>query len=187
MRRLLDLVYGAGLVAACAAMVAIALLVGAQILGRIADRLALALGRDPWGLAIPGLSEIGGFLFVAAATLALPATLRAGGHVRVTLLTGVLRGAAARVLAALVLVAALALAVFAAWNAGVQALDAWTFNTRSFGMIRTPLWIPQAVMTLGFGLLVVAVADELVAVLRGRSAGYQDGEAARGRSEAGGH
>jgi len=179
MRRMLDAVYGTGLVAACAAMVAIAALVGAQILGRVADRLLLGLGREPWGLAIPGLSEIGGFLFVAAAMLALPATLRAGGHVRVTLLAGVLRGPAGRGAAVLVLLAALVLAGFAAWHSGVQALDSWTFNTRSFGMVRTPLWIPQAVMTLGLGLLVVAVLDELVAVLRGRTAGYQAAEAER--------
>jgi len=184
MRRSLDTVYAAGLVAACMAMVAIAVLVGVQILGRIADRAALWLGFDPWGVAIPGLSEIGGFLFVAAATLALPATLRSGGHVRVTLLAGLMQGLVGRIVAALMLAAALALAGFAAWHSGAQALDSWQFNTRSFGMVRTPLWIPQGVMTLGFVLLLVAVLDEMVAVLRGRTASYQDAEAARGT---GGH
>ena len=186
MRRILDTVYGAGLVAACAAMVMIAVLVGVQILGRIADRTALWLGLDPFGITVPGLSQIGGFLFVAAAMLALPATLRSGGHVRVTLLSGALRGLAGRIAAVLVLAAALALAVFAAWQSGLQALDSWQFNTRSFGMIRAPLWIPQGVMTLGLGLLVVAVLDELVAVLRGQPAAYQEAEAARS-TENGGH
>ena len=184
MRRLLDGIYGTALVAACLAMVAIALMVGAQILGRIADRVALALGAEPFGFAIPGLSEFGGFLFVGAAVLALPAALREGGHVRVTLLAGVLRGLPGRVVAALVLAVALALAGWAAWHLGAQALDSWTFNTRSFGMVRTPLWGPQAVLALGFLLLAVALLDELVAVLTGRTAAYQAAEAARG---AGGH
>ena len=183
-RRTLDAIYGAGLVAACLSMVMIALLVGVQIAGRIADRVALSLGAGAPGIAVPGLSEIGGFLFVAAATLALPATLRAGGHVRVTLAAGLMRGGFGRIARAGVMIAALALALFAAWNSGVQALDAWTFNARSFGMVRTPLWIPQGVMTLGFALLALAVADELVAVLRGQRAAFEQAEAARG---VGGH
>lgn len=184
MRRFFDGVYSAALVAACLAMVAIGLMVGAQILGRLADRVLLAMGAQPWGLAIPGLSEFGGFLFVGAAVLALPATLREGGHVRVTLLAGVLKGLAGRIVAALVLALALALALFAAWNLGVQALDSWQFNTRSFGMVRTPLWGPQAVLALGFALLALAVLDELIAILRGGTAAYQTAEAERG---AGGH
>lgn len=184
MRRLLDGVYGGALILACLAMVAIALMVGAQIAGRLADRVALALGLDPWGFAIPGLSDFGGFLFVGAAVLALPATLREGGHVRVTLLAGVLRGGLGRVVAAAVLALALVLAAWAAWHLGAQAWDSWKFNTRSFGMVRTPLWGPQAVLALGFALLALAVLDELVAVLTGRTAAYQAAEAQRG---AGGH
>lgn len=185
MRRILDGVYGAALGASCLAMVAIALLVGAQILGRLADRALIAAGAVPLGLAIPGLSEIGGFLFVAAAVLALPATLREGGHVRVTLLAGVLRGPAGRAVAAGVLGLALVLAGFAAWNLGLLALDSWRFNARSFGMLRAPLWMPQAALALGFALLVLAVLDEMVAVLSGRPAGYQLAEAQRAGT--GGH
>jgi TRAP-type C4-dicarboxylate transport system permease small subunit len=184
MRRVLDAVYGGALIAACGAMVAIAVLVGVQVLGRVADRVALALGMVPPGIAVPSLSDFGGFLFVAAATLALPATLRSGGHVRVTLLAGVLRGMAGRIAAGIVLLAALALAGFAAWHLGVQAWDSWAFNTRSYGMVRTPLWVPQGVMTLGFGLLVLAVLDEAVALLTGRTPGYLQAEAAR---QTGGH
>jgi len=180
MRRVLDAVYGGALIAACAAMVAIAVLVGVQILGRIADRAALAAGLAPPGIAIPSLSDFGGFLFVAAASLALPATLRAGGHVRVTLLAGMMGGAVGRIAGGIVLLAALMLAGFAAWHSGAQAWDSWSFNTRSYGMVRTPLWIPQGVMTIGFVLLVVAVLDEALALLTGRTPGYAQAEAERG-------
>lgn len=179
-RKVLDLMYGGALVAACLSMVVIGILVGVQILGRILDRVALAAGAQPLGIAVPGLSEIGGFLFVAAATLALPATLRAGGHVRVTLAAGLMRGMVARAMTVFVLGSALVLAVFATWHSGAQAWDAWAFNARSFGMVRTPLWIPQGVMTFGFALLALAVLDELLTVLRGGRAAYQEAEAARG-------
>jgi TRAP-type C4-dicarboxylate transport system permease small subunit len=184
MRKLLDGIYAGALVIACLAMAAIAMLVLAQILGRIVDRALLMLGSTPLGLSIPSLSDFGGFLFVAAATLALPATLRAGGHVRVSLLLNLGGPLVRRLQGALVLIVALALAGFAAWHSGAQMLDSWRFNSVSFGMVRVPLWIPQSVMTAGFTLLMVAVLDELIAVLRGQAPAYQRAEDAR---STGGH
>jgi TRAP-type C4-dicarboxylate transport system permease small subunit len=135
---------------------------------------------------VPSLSEIGGFLFVGAAFLALPATLKNAGHVRVTMLAQSLPAGFARVVTILVLAAALSLAVFAAWHSGVQVQDSWAFNSVSFGMVRVPLWIPQGVMTLGLGLFAVALADELVTALKGGTPAFAAAEAARGIDE-GGH
>lgn len=170
MRRALDLTYATALVASALCIVTIAVLVFVQIGGRIVDRTLLATGREVIGIQVPSLAEIGGFLFVAAAFLALPATLRAAGHVRVTMLAKALPGGAARVLTVIVLAAALALAAFAAWHSGLQALDSWQFNSVSFGMVRIPLWIPQGAMTLGLAIFVLALADELLAALRGTPA-----------------
>ena len=184
LRRVLDLIYGTALGAACLAMIAIAVMVFLQILGRIIDRALILSGVDPLGLAIPSLSDFGGFLFVAATTLALPATLRAAGHVRVTLALAMLGPRVGRVLTLAVLAVALSLAGFAAWHSGAQMWDSIAFNTVSFGMVKVPLWIPQAVMTLGFGLLALAVLDELVTALRGQTPSFRLAEL--DRSE-GGH
>jgi TRAP-type C4-dicarboxylate transport system permease small subunit len=110
MRRALDLIYASALVASALGFVSIASLVFFQIAGRILDRVILAAGGAALGLQVPSLAEIGGFLFVGAAFLALPATLRAAGHVRVTILAKVLPAAASRALTVLVLAAALGLA-----------------------------------------------------------------------------
>lgn len=179
MRKLLDGVYAGALTVACLSMVVIAVLVMAQVLGRLVDRTLLMLGAQPFGLSIPSLSDFGGFLFVASATLALPATLRAGGHVRVSLLLGMGTPVTRRIQGGAVLLAALALAGFAAWHAGAQALDAWRFAAVSYGMVQVPLWVPQGVMAMGLGLLLVAVLDELIAVLRGQDPAYQRAEDAR--------
>ena len=179
MRKALDTLYAGALALACLAMVAIAALVLTQILSRVLDRALLLAGATPFGFSIPSLSDFGGFLFVAAATLALPATLRQAGHVRVTLLLQLGGRRAQRALTILVLLAAVGLAGFAAWHSGAQALDSWRFNSVSFGMVRVPLWIPQSVMTFGFGLLVVALIDEFFAVLRGREPAFQRAENAR--------
>ncbi|NBB96921.1 MAG: TRAP transporter small permease subunit [Alphaproteobacteria bacterium] len=184
MRHVLDRIYATALGAACLAMIAIAVLVFLQILGRIIDRALILSGADPLGLAIPSLSDFGGFLFVAAATLALPATLRAAGHVRVTLALALFGPRVGAVLTVAVLAIALGLAGFAAWHSAVQMWDSLTFNTVSFGMVKVPLWIPQAVMTLGFVLLALAVLDELLTALRGHTPAFRLAEAKRSE---GGH
>ena len=186
MRRALDLVYSAALVASALALVSIAVLVFVQIGGRILDRALLAGGREALGIQVPSLAEIGGFLFVAAAFLALPATLRAAGHVRVTMLARALPAPLARALTLLVLGAALGLAGFATWHSWLQALDSWQFNSVSFGMIRIPLWIPQGAMTLGLGIFAVALLDEFVATARGATPAFLAAEGARGIDD-GGH
>ena len=186
MRRVLDQLYGAALVASALALVTIAVLVFVQVAGRVLDRVLVAGGGAALGLQVPSLAEIGGFLFVGAAFLALPATLRSAGHVRVTMVAQALPEGPARAVTALVLAAALALAVFAAWHSGVQVADSWAFASVSFGIVRVPLWIPQGVMTLGLGLFAVALADELAAALTGRTPAFRAAEAARS-VDAGGH
>lgn len=183
MRRTLDGLYAAGLLLAAIAMVGIGVLVLLQVAGRVIDRFLVFVGSAPLGLAIPSLAEFGGFLFVAAASLALPATLRAGQHVRVTFLALALRpGPAQRVLETAVLVGAAGLAGFASWHSGLQALDSWQFGSLSYGMIPVPLWIPQGAMTVGLALLLVSLVDELVALLRGDIPAFRQAELGRARS-----
>ncbi len=170
MRRALDALYGTAMVGACLSMVAIATLVFVQVMGRVADRGLAFLGLPRWGIAVPSLAEIGGFLFVASTTLALAYTLRAAGHVRVTLLLRLVGPRGNKALTVLVLALGLALAVFATWNIGMRMVDARTMGRVSYGLLRIPLWIPQAVMTAGFAIFCVALLDELWAALRGQPA-----------------
>ncbi len=179
MRKALDTLYGAALAAACLAMIAIAALVLVQVTGRMLDRALVWAGASRLGIAVPSLAEIGGFLFVASSTLALPATLRAAGHVRVTLLLRLMGPVGNRVLSALVLAVALGLAVFATWHIGLRALDTWTMGRVSYGLIRIPLWVPQAVMTTGFVVFCIALADELIAALRGHDPAFRAEERRR--------
>jgi len=170
MRRALDTLYGAAMVGACLAMIAIAALVFVQVMGRVIDRGLSLMGMPRWGIAVPSLAEIGGFLFVASATLALAYTFRAAGHVRVTLLLRLVGPAGNRVLTVVVLAIGTALALFATWHIGLRMLDAQAMGRVSYGLIRIPLWIPQAVMTAGFAIFCIALLDELLAALRGAPA-----------------
>jgi len=183
MRKALDGLYGGALAAACLAMVTIASLVFIQVLGRMTDRVADWLGLGRFGFAVPSLAEFGGFLFVAAAFLALPYTLRAAGHVRVTLILRFLPPAADRWMTALVLLVATGLMCFAAWFMGWQTVASYERGSVSYGLIPIPLWLPQAVMSLGIVIFVVALVDELVAVLRGEGAAFRTAELEREQAE----
>lgn len=182
MRSFLDFIYKAGLWLAIFAMLAIAGMVFLQICGRILDRALLAIGQPAVGFAIPSLTEFGGFLFVAATFLALPATLRSGGHVRVTFIGNVMPVRIARWIEGVVILAAIMLASFAAWHSALQVADSWKFNSLSYGVIPVPLWLPQTAMTLGLVLFAVALADELFQLLKGRTPSYRVAEEARAQS-----
>lgn len=179
MRRFFDGLYEAALGLAALTLTVIAALVTVQVAGRIIDRAALTLGAEPPGIVVTSLAEIGGFLFVGAVFLALPGTFRAGGHVRVTMLARALPGSAARALTLLVLIAALGLALFALWSSGAQALDSWKFNSVSYGMIKIPLLIPQAAMTLGLSIFCIALFDDVITLLRGGTPAFAQAEDTR--------
>ena len=160
MRSLLDRLYAAALWLSAASFALIALLVLIQVLGRLTDRAARALGAPPPGITIPSLAEIGGFLFLGGVFLGLAGTFAAGGHVRVTLLTRSLAQGAERWLGALVAAGAAGLAAFATWSSWLQFADSLRFNSVSFGMVKVPLALPQGVMTFGLLLLPSFAAHE---------------------------
>ncbi len=186
MRKALDALYRAALVGACLAMIIIVILVFAQVLGRVTDRIAVFFGMGRYGFIVPSLAEIGGFLFVGTAFLALPGTLRAAGHVRVTLLLRSFSPVADRIATALVLLAGLGMAAFATWAVTLQTLASYQRGSVSYGIVPIPLWLPQAVMTAGILLFTIALLDELVAVLRGGEAEFRRVERTREAGE-GGH
>lgn len=182
MRRILDRTYEIALWLAAITFALIAVLVLAQILGRLADRAARALALSPPGLTIPSLAEIGAFLFTGAVFLGLAGTLQAGSHVRVKLLIRSLPEAVSRWLGALVALAAAALAIFATWSSGLQVIDSIRFGSVSYGTIPIPLAIPQGVMTAGLALLVVALLDAAATLVAGGTTAF---DAAETRTEEG--
>ena len=66
------------------------------------------------------------------------------------------------------------------------ASDSVAFGSVSYGVVRVPLWLPQGAMTAGLALLLLALLDELVMLLRGDAPAYAAAEAARGAEAEGG-
>jgi TRAP-type C4-dicarboxylate transport system permease small subunit len=169
MRRALDQLYQIAIWAAALCLVAIALLVGIQLAARMLDG-ALALVHLPrTDFQILSLNEICGYLLAGASFLALAGTLKAGAHIRVTMVLGALSETARRYAEIWAFAFGAVASVYMTWNLASFAWVSFQFNDVSSGVVRVPLCYPQAAMALGALVLTVALVDELVTVaMRGR-------------------
>jgi TRAP-type C4-dicarboxylate transport system permease small subunit len=163
-RRALEILYrGSGLLAGFF-LVAIAVLSLAQVGGRLL------------GFAAHSFDEFAGYCMAASSFLGLAYTLRANEHIRMTLLLHHARGGARRALEIACLAAGVFLAGFFAWYACDMTWFSYATGDVSQGLVPVPLWIPQSAMAAGLAVLLVALADDLVAALRGRALSYDDAE-----------
>ena len=156
MRRLLDALYlgAAWLAALC--MVALLVMV---LLGIVSRQL---------NFHVPGTDAYAGYLMAAAGFMALAHTLKAGEHIRVTLLLHRLQGRARKAMEVWALAAASALALLFAYYSARLVWQSHLFHDISTGNDATPLWLPQLAMAVGTAVLAIAFIDELVLELRGQ-------------------
>ena len=169
MRRALDTLYRAALWASALCLVGIAVLVGLQLAGRLLDGALALLHLPRTDFVILSLNEICGYLLAAASFLALAGTLKAGAHIRVTM---VLAAVSERTRYFVELWAFGFAAACAAYMSGRLANFAWVsflFHEVSAGVIRVPLVYPQTAMAVGSLILTAALVDEFfIVVSRGR-------------------
>lgn len=135
-----------------------AALISAQVLLNFATRV---FGL-PLPSTIPSYADFSGFMLAAATFLAMPYTLRSGGHIRVSLVTARLPARVQFWLELVVLALSAAFVGYACWYCSALVLESLHFNDVSNGIIPIPLWIPQSVMSLGMILLWVSLLDSLV-------------------------
>jgi TRAP-type C4-dicarboxylate transport system permease small subunit len=129
---------------------------------------------------IPGLDAYAGYAIAATLFLALPASLRHGDHIRVTMVLQKLPPRLLNIFEYWCLAAASALTTFFAFYAGRLVWQSYTYHDMSAGADATPLWIPQVLMLLGCIGLAVAFIDALVSRIQGRPFFEEiDGESAR--------
>jgi len=164
MRRLLDRVHGFAGGLAALAILGICLLVSAQVGLNVAARI----GGPAWSFTIPSYADFAGYLLAAATFLALAPTLRAGGHIRVTLVVGRLPGGLRRATDLAVLALGAAMSGYACRFAWDLARESLHYGDKSTGIVAIPIWIPQGAMVAGLGLLTLAFLDTLVESLRTR-------------------
>jgi TRAP-type C4-dicarboxylate transport system permease small subunit len=155
MRNLLDRFYRGLLYLAALSMVATLVTILLGVAGR------------QFNFNLPGLDAYAGYSIAAALFLALPATLRNGDHIRVTLVLGKLGGAPRKVLDYWCLVSATGLSFYLAWYSARLVYVSHVTHDISGAADATPLWIPQLAMAAGAFGLSLAFAEDLLLKLSG--------------------
>ncbi len=153
-------------------ILSITALIFAQVCLNLVDKLASLTTGQAIGLTIPSYSDFTGFLLAASTFLGLAYALRAGGHIRVTLVTGLLGPAPKRWVEVVVLAVALAMVGYATYYMALLILESHEFGDKTSGMVSLPLWLVQLPVAVGLGVLTVALLDDLILVLRGRQPSF---------------
>lgn len=164
MRRTLDTLYSvSGLLSAFFLM-----MIGVTILLQIAGRF--------FNFAFDA-TEVSGFCMAASTFFGLAYTLKAGAHIRVTLMVGKLSaGNRRRVEIWCCALGASAFAYVSA-NAWLMTYDSFLFGDTSPGLMAIPFWIPQLGMAFGASIMTIALVDELVQTIGGKIPDFADAEA----------
>ena len=167
MRRFLDRLYtGSGVLAALCVFAIFALM------------LAQAFGRE-LGILVRGADDITAWLCAASAFFALGHTFRHGELVRVGLWLDHLGPGGRRTMELFALGVTAAFVAYMLWAVSRFVYESWKLDEVAQGLIRLPIWIPQASFLLGVLIFFVAVVDELILVLQKKKPTYQLAEEAR--------
>jgi TRAP-type C4-dicarboxylate transport system permease small subunit len=156
-RRALDWLYDAAGYLAAFFMAGILLMVLASVVGRMV------------GFNLRGSDAYAGYCMAASGFLALAHTLKRGEHIRVMLFLERFGGKLRRPLDLWSHVAGIFFCSVLAWFSARLVWQSHVYNDISQGNDATPLWIPQVAMALGAIVLLVAMVDDFVLLLRKRA------------------
>jgi len=173
LRGALNCLYKASGAAAALFIVGIVALVISQVSLNLVDKIFSSFAGRGLGLTIPSYSEFTGFFLAAASFLALAYTLRAGGHIRVTLLTRRFSRQGQRLVEGFALASGAMMACYATFYMIFLIAESIEFNDMTSGMVAIPLWIPQLPIVLGLAILTLALVDDLLALIWNKSPSYE--------------
>ncbi|MEO1549582.1 MAG: TRAP transporter small permease subunit [Pseudomonadota bacterium] len=153
LRRGLDGLYFLSGVIAALCLIAILLLIVAQMVAR-------------WtGEIFPGAANYAGYAMAAASFFAFAHALNRGAHIRVSLVLNLVPKSVNRIMEIWCFAIATAVMWYFTYYAYWFTYWSWKFNEVSQAQDATPMWIPQSVMVVGGAILAIALTDNLVHVL----------------------
>ena len=155
MRRFLDALYlvAGGLAALCILGICV-LMVGQSVMREL-------------GFRTGAVNDVVAWLCAAAAFLAMAHAFKHGDFVRVTLLLENLSAPMRQRFELASLAVATVAVGYMCWWATLFTYESWEFKDVAQGLLPLPMWIPQLSFAIGSVLLLIAVVDEFIIVLRG--------------------
>jgi TRAP-type C4-dicarboxylate transport system permease small subunit len=148
------LYYAAGAIGACFVLLVCVLMIGQSVL------------RE-FGVRTGAVNDVVAWCCAAGSFFAMAHAFKHGDFVRVTLLLEVVSPARRRVLELISLAIGTISVTYLTWWACRFTYDSWAFDEVSQGLLPIPMWIPQSSFALGSILLLIAIVDELILVVRG--------------------
>ena len=142
-----------------AAAVVFLVLIGAIIIAQVGARL---LGHQ-----IPSANDFSAWCMGASLFLALPDTLRAEEHIRVSLLLDRAGPKLSRTMDVLSTLIGSGALIWGSWHMVSYTYMSWQYHDVSQGIIAFPLWIPQSAVALGLVLFLLAMVERLIRLCLG--------------------
>lgn len=159
--RVIDIASLAGGVVAAVALALLTIIILLEVGVRLLSGFIAGL---PAGM--PGAWENSAYLMGTAFMAGAAMTLRAGSHIRVSVLLGQVPAGARSVLELVSTVMGLALTGFLAWSMVLFTMASYNRGQTSIAS-DTPIWIPEAAITLGCLLLALQMFGRLLAIVAG--------------------
>ena len=125
------------------------------------------------GFSAHSFDEFAGYCMAASTFLGLTWTLRCNVHIRMKLFLDRLHGGRRRGMEVACLALGAGVVGYFAWSTIDMTWTSFILKEPSQGLVPIPLWIPQSAMALGLAVLLLAMVDDLVAVLRGVQPSYE--------------
>lgn len=122
--------------------------------------------------------DFAGFALAGTAFLGLAATYRRGEHIRVGFLIDRMTGRRRKALEFSALLVSSIMVGWATWWVGRLVYDSWRFNEVTMGLVPIKLWMPQSALLIGLAVLLLAMVEDLVALLAGREPSFAANQSA---------
>jgi len=110
-------------------------------------------------------TEYSTYFFIALVSLGLAYTMREDGHIRITLLTGRLKGKARKIQEISTTVLALIISVFLFYHTVLMTYETYSLGMKADTVSETPLYIPQLAIPVGILLLIFQLIDRILEII----------------------
>lgn len=135
--------------------------VGALLIASVLLNFANVFGRYLLHAPIVGAEEVMAFFMVGMVFLGFPRVMWEGRHIRMDILTNFLPPALRRALDAFIALVSIATGGIIIYLATPVVLHLAGFDERSQAA-NVPLWIPQAMIPIGFLLMILVIVARLI-------------------------
>jgi len=110
-------------------------------------------------------TEYSTYFFIALVSLGLGYTMKEDGHIRITLLTGRLKGKPKMIQELAVTMLALAISAFLLYFSVLMAYDTYSLGMKADTVSETPLYIPQITIPIGVLLLIFQLISRILRII----------------------